>query len=208
MKVNFKEIDIETWNRKEAYQCFLKFQTPQVGVDFDLEVGDSFSLCKEHNISFFDFILYHSLNACNEIENFRYRIRDGKPIIHEVVHPDWVVMNDDHSISTRCSEYHQDFKVFSDNRKNRSTILSFGEDECLDHLVFVSCTPWLDFVSVSQAIFSPEDCIPKLVWGKCKGDKLRYSIQAHHSLVDAYHIALFKNHVEKCILEFPWQSLC
>lgn len=202
MKVHHQEIDIEKWNRKEAYQCFLKFQTPQINIDFDLHIGDAFSYCKKNEVSFFDLILYHALKSANHIENFRYRIRNGKPIVHEVVHPDWVVMNKDESISTRCSEFSDDFQTFSHNRKNNFKILSFGEDECLDHLIFCSCTPWLDFVSVAQPTFSKDDCVPKFVWGKSNGDKLRFSIQAHHSLVDAYHIALFKNHFEKCILEF------
>ena len=80
-----KFLDLENWNRKELFYFFREYEQPFFNICADVDVTSLVKFTKDRNISFFKASLYLSLKAANEIEPFRYRIRENKVIVHEVI---------------------------------------------------------------------------------------------------------------------------
>lgn len=54
-------------------------------------------------------------------------------------------------------------------------------------VAYLSCLPWLDYTSLDNALPGPDDCIPRVGWGKIvpggKGHDMAVTLQVHHALV-------------------------
>ncbi len=204
MNKNFVKINQDTWARKNTFIGFSHFEIPLLSIDFDLVIGDSFKFCKENKIPFFFFILFHLAKAANEVENFRYRIsEEGEVLLYDKIHPDWVhaIGGDSDNIRPVYCEFKEEFNEFITHAQTEYTEVNFGSNEDYNYLFYASCLPWLNFKSVKQAHYKKDECIPKFIWGKVMDSKLPFSVQAHHGLVDGYHISLLKNKMEENINE-------
>lgn len=64
-----------------------------------------------------------------------------------------------------------------------------------DDLAYASCMPWLDYTSINNALPGPDDCIPRISWGKfCDhGDRwdMAMTIEVHHALVDGAAVGVY-----------------
>lgn len=78
-------LDITTWNRKEHYHFFKKFEEPFFGVTVAVDCTKAYRIAKEKNLSFFLYYLYKSLVAVNAIEPFKYRISADEIIVWDTV---------------------------------------------------------------------------------------------------------------------------
>lgn len=60
---------------------------------------------------------------------------------------------------------------------------------------YLSCLPWLDYTSLDNALPGPEDCIPRVSWGKIvpkgSGFDMAVTLQVHHALVHGVHVGQF-----------------
>ena len=73
-----------------------------------------------------------------------------------------------------------------------------------DQVVHYSALPWFNFSAVSHARkFSINDSCPKITFGKIQQDAgqvtLPVSVQAHHALVDGYHVGLLMEAMQKAL---------
>jgi chloramphenicol O-acetyltransferase type A len=61
-----------------------------------------------------------------------------------------------------------------------------------DDLAYLSCMPWLDYTSINNALPGPDDCIPRVSWGKFMDHGGRWdmamTIEVHHALVDGRQV--------------------
>ena len=80
-----KEIDISTWKRREHFEVFNTFDEPLFGVVVRLECSAARKVAKEKGYQFSLYYLYLSLQAANEIEEFRYRIEDDKVVCFDSI---------------------------------------------------------------------------------------------------------------------------
>src|SRR5210317_1546485 len=77
-----KELDIETWARKEHFNFFKNFEEPFFGVTVEVDCTEAYAHCRKNNISFFMYYLYLSLKASNEMACFHYRINGEYLLTH------------------------------------------------------------------------------------------------------------------------------
>ena len=75
-----REIDIETWPRREHFRFFMRMDYPQYNLCFDVDVSRLVPLCRERGLSFYYALLYYSTLAANAVEAFRYRVRGDKVV--------------------------------------------------------------------------------------------------------------------------------
>lgn len=70
-----------------------------------------------------------------------------------------------------------------------------ANDGSIEDVAYLSCLPWLDYTSLDNALPGPDDCIPRVSWGKIvprgDGHDMAMTIQVHHALVDGLHVARF-----------------
>ncbi|MEO1413610.1 MAG: CatA-like O-acetyltransferase, partial [Bacteroidota bacterium] len=85
------------------------------------------------------------------------------------------------------------------------------EDEAgRDDYLFLSAVPWVSFTSVQHAMpYHPGDSVPRIVWGKYfrEGDRtqLPFSVQAHHAVVDGWHVGQYLQTLQALLDEFDFR---
>src|SRR5215216_2067377 len=108
-----KHLDITTWGRREIFEFFHNFDKPYFNVCTQLDVTELRSLMRERpgaSVS----LAYHyfALRAANDIEPFRYRLRDGKVVVHDVIHGGTTIMLPNENFTLAYFEYDDDFDKF------------------------------------------------------------------------------------------------
>ena len=196
-----KFIDIENWDRKKQFHFFKDYDNPFYNICTDIDISECLRVSKEKKLSFFLTSLFLSIKAANSVEEFRYRIRGEKVVIHDTISPSSTVLNDEGTFNFCHFNYYESFQEFYNNAQKaigqsleNNEILE-AKSDC-DSLIHYSVIPWISFKSVSNARrFDKRDSIPKIIMGKYyqKGNKfmLPISVEVHHSLVDGFHIAKF-----------------
>lgn len=194
-------LSIETWNRKDQFHFFKHYDNPFFNICTDLDISGLYRSVKKQGISFFSASLYLSLRAANDIEEFRYRIRGDRVIIHNIIHAGSTVLNDDGTFSFCYFDYFPDFSKFDAHvskklKENQAKGGKLNPQDYRDDLIHYSIIPWISFSSVSHPRkFNYEDSIPKIVFGKYyqlnDTVKMPLSIEVHHALMDGIHVAKF-----------------
>jgi len=142
-------------------------------------------------------MVYFIAKTANEIPEFRWRIRGGKILEHEAVHPSFTVNTEEADVFSFCTvDYYAQFPVFLKNTlKVMEEMLnnpSMEDEVGRDDYLFLSAIPWVSFTSFSHAMhYTPADSVPRITWGKYfkEGEKtlMPLSVQAHHAVVDGRH---------------------
>ena len=83
------------WKRKEHFNFFYRADYPQYNVCMDIDVTSFLTFIRQKEISFYYAMIYSVIKVVNSMDNLKYRIRDGKVVLHDVVHPSFTDMNKD-----------------------------------------------------------------------------------------------------------------
>ena len=87
-----RKIDIATWSRRPQWEHFSKMNFPFYHVSFYIDVTQAYSYAKLHGVSFYHTICYLVSVTMNDIENFRYRIREDGVYLLDKCHPSFTVL--------------------------------------------------------------------------------------------------------------------
>lgn len=198
-----KHIDIENWNRKDHFNFFYKMDYPQYNICMDIDVTHFVSFCKKENLSFYYSMIYAVTKTANGLENFKYRIRDGKVVLHDSIHPSFTEMDRNVSeelfkmLTVDMTENISDF-VQAAEKENAGQKTYFDPKKLTgrDDLIYITCIPWISFTHLSHTIsMNRNDAVPRISWGKYyrNGDKilLPFSVQVHHALADGIHVGRY-----------------
>ena len=209
-------IDIETWERKENFNFFRRFQNPQLSISSEVECGGAKKRAKEAHQSFFLHYLYAVLRAANEIPELRYRIDpEGRVVLYDqidILSP--IKIKENGKFFTIRFPYHEDFETFyQEARKIIDSIPENGDPYAAENgevangdygLILLSATPDLYFTSITGTQEKQSgNNYPLLNAGKAiiKKGKLVMPIAMtiHHGFVDGHHLSLFYRKVEELL---------
>ena len=149
---------------------------------------------------------YFALRAANEIESFRYRLRDGKVIVHDVIHGGTTVLLPDENFTLAYFEYDEDFGKFiaAADRAVKEVVSGDGafRPNARDDMIHCTTLPWVSFTSFSHARnWKSEDSVPKIAFGKFvkANDRtfLPFSVEVHHALMDGLHVGRYVSRVQE-----------
>lgn len=201
-------LDIENWNRKGHYSYFKGFDYPHFSISGYVDITEFSRFIKEQGSSFFLSFLYASTKAANGIEEFRYRIRQDKVVIHDKVDPSFTVMTDKEVFGFCNASYTEDFSDFyrsTAEAMERARGESSIEDEPgRDDLLYITSIPWISFTGMSHPIdIKHTDSIPRISWGKYFEEngrvKLPLSVQVNHALADGVHVGKYLNDIQELL---------
>ena len=209
-------MDIETWERKENFNFFRRFQNPQLSITSEVECGGAKKRAKEAHQSFFLHYLYAVLRAANEIPELRYRIDpEGRVVLYDqidILSP--IKIKENGKFFTIRFPYHEDFETFyQEARKIIDSIPENGDPYAAENgevangdygLILLSATPDLYFTSITGTQEKQSgNNYPLLNAGKAiiKKGKLVMPIAMtiHHGFVDGHHLSLFYRKVEELL---------
>ena len=203
-------LDMVNWPRHKTFQFFKPFEHPFFNVCVDLDVTALRRLTRKEKISFNSSILYLLLRATNSQEPFRYRLRDDKVLVHDVVHGGSTVLHDDETFGFWYIDYVPNFKEFvleakrSLNDYHNRDQKDLDPRDLTDNVVHISVLPWIKFNSFAHARrHSTDDSVPKYMFGKVTevGEKvvMPFSVEVHHALMDGLHVGRFLEHFQNLL---------
>lgn len=207
--MNYREIDMDNYPRKEHFNHFLSMENPFISLTFRCNITDWVIAQKESGYPFFLSFQYAVVKAANKIPELRQRILNGKVVEYDFSNPSYTLMLPDHTFrfcpvdaTISFDEYINEAIKMQD--KVSKEILS--ESDTLG-LLFISCSPWFDYESLNLAYPNRLASNPNITWGKCCEEtklvlendrvieKMEYTmpitIMVNHALVDAIHIKDF-----------------
>jgi len=209
-----KEIDLSSWNRHETYKLFRAAQNPHFSVTADIDVTALMSTGKAAGIPLFNFTLYALMRAVNSIQEFRTRFTGDKVFELDVTNPSFTVPIADDAFTFCELEYHKDWQIFNARCltaiAKAKTHKQLTENTDTNIWTYLTCAPWVHFTSLTHPTSGPDDCIPRIAWGKYsrRGDQwvMPVNVQAHHALLDGFHAARLFTETEKILADIPDQT--
>ncbi len=205
-----QELNISTWNRKEHFEFFCKFEEPFFGTTIQFDCTKAHAKSKELGVSFFTYYLHKTLVASNTIENFRYRIEEGKVFIYDKINVSSTILRDDKTFGFSEVEYNENLNVFIENYDTEAervkSLPGLFTREHNQNIIHFSAVPWINFTSISHSrSFTFPDSCPKFSFGKMTTENnkkfMSMSVHVHHGLVDGYHLGLFFEEFERLMNE-------
>ncbi len=205
-----KYINFDNWHRKEHYKFFENVDNPQFNICMNLDITNFRKFVKENNLSFYYSMVYASTYVMNQIEDFRYKIREGQIILHDALQPSFTDIQSGENlfkiVTLPLLDDMRDFSIaakkISESQKEYFPKVNVNQDK----LIYFSCIPWISFTSISnEIIMDREDSIPRISFGKyfTQDNKilLPYSIQVNHMLLDGVHVGNFVRQLQRFINE-------
>lgn len=193
-----QKIDRAVWPRRELFDFFSGMSQPFYSVAFKLDVTRLYQFTKENRLSFYYALVYLSTQAVNSVENFRYALDHGEPVLLDRRIPSFTDLHPGselfHIVTMPCEGSIGDFCRAAREKSLAQTTLLSQEDS--PDLVFYSCLPWLELTAVTNnRDFDPDDSVPRIVWGRYAEDRgrkvLGMSVELNHRFVDGLHIGRF-----------------
>jgi len=203
-----KYIDMESWPRRKHFEVFNGFDYPHFNVCADVEVTELQEAFKGVSASFTLGLTYALARAANSIPEFRYRIREGRVIEYDVVHPSITILLEDETFSFCTLKYVDDFPEFiQDSEKIVSRVKEnpvLADEPGQDDLLYMTSIPWISFTGFMHPIhMHPVDSVPRIAWGKIfQKDSSLYmplSVQGHHGLMDGLHAGRYFARVQELL---------
>lgn len=200
-------LDLESWPRRQHFHFFKGYDNPFFNVCVNLDVTSLLHLTRtREGIPFFLTYHYLALKAANEVEPFRYRLRDDRVLVHDRIDAGTTILLDDERFAFCYFDYDDDFARFVAKGSAGLESLRSGDGRLeprddRDDLIHCSVLPWISFTSFSHARKRNEkDSVPKIVFGKVfqDGDRFRMpiSVEVHHSLMDGVHLGRYIERLE------------
>lgn len=204
-----KKIDLSNWKRKAQYDFFKDYKNPYFNICSDIKCTASYLKSKGEGNSFFITYMHKALKAINEITQFKTRIIDDEVFEFPIINGTSTIFKDDHTFSFCYFKYHEDFEQFK-NDTHKAIQDAKNSDELVSNtdvnLIYVSVIPWRSFTSIQHPVTNQEsNSVPKIVFGKVFEQNGEFymplSVEAHHSLLDGYHVSTFSNRLEELLCQ-------
>ena len=113
-----RQIDLETWSRREHFKVFSGLDYPHFGICANVDITALRPFLKRRRISFTVAMVYLLARAANGITEFRYRIRAGNVVEHEICHPSTTILTGEDLFSFCTFHYSEDFASFAAEATN------------------------------------------------------------------------------------------
>lgn len=191
-----REIDLKIWDRAMHFQAFRDRVQPHYCVSFDLNITEFLAKIREKGFSFTFSFAYAVAHCANQIENFRYRFVNGKPVVFDVINTSVTYLNKETElfkvvnipITDTLEEYVALAKELVESQHEYFT--TFGTE---NDVYGLSSLPWISFTHISNTdTGDKENAIPIFHWGKYyeRDGKIfmPFSVQVHHAFVDGLHV--------------------
>lgn len=208
--MNFHKIDMTTYPRKAHYDHFRHLPNPHVGVTVEVDVTELVELCKAQGWSFYLAFIRVAALAANAVPELRRRVKGEGIVEYDSCGTSHIELLEDGTYCY-CTLRHDPAQSWADymacsaaERERARAGASIEEEADVDSLLFITSLPWLHYKAFIQPTAGPDDCNPRISWGKYAPDHrgrlmMPVTILCHHSLVDGLQLAAFYREIESCL---------
>jgi chloramphenicol O-acetyltransferase type A len=206
-----KYLDVTNWARRDVFEFFRGFDKPYFNLCARLDVTRLLALLRDRpEVSVSLAYHYFALRVANEIESFRYRLKEGKVLVYDVIHGGTTVLLPNETFTLAYFNYDENFAKFIGEagravKQAQSGDGAFRPSE-RDDLIHFTVLPWVSFTSFSHARnWKREDSVPKIAFGKFTRENdsllLPISVEVHHALMDGLHVGRYLARLEEALSE-------
>ena len=193
-------VDIHTWARRPHYEFFKTFDDPFFSLTAGVDCRAMLQRSGRRGSSVFLEYLHASLRAANAVDEFCYRMEGDGVVRYHHVNASTTMARDDGTFGFVDIPYDPGFDAFA---AGAATLMeaakSAGDlrpDDHIEDVIHYTAVPWLHFTGITHPRrFRTGDSIPKISFGKFlrsgDGVPMPVSVQVHHALMDARHVARF-----------------
>lgn len=188
------------FTRQSLVDLFSGYDLPVVNITAVAECRDFVTPAKALGLPPFALLLHGIARASLTVPAFRWRLLDGKPVEVRGLTVSYTVVGADGNLNFSTFRHDDDRAVFLERyladrevaRAATAEKLRLDPLEGRDY-VFVTCMPWLRFTQIQHPLARRGDCsIPNVAVGRFghEGGRVSFpfSVQAHHGLVDGFHV--------------------
>lgn len=207
-----KEIDLETWERKDIFNLYYQFDIPQISLCTPLEVTKVYNFAESKGLSFYFCLSHVFYTALLRIEEFMIRSINGKIVVEDGKFANLCVMKQGEDIFKIVnSKYSPDIEKFcKETKKKMQSQKTFLEPmpsgaRKSQVIAYMSSTPWFEFSHITH----PQDVqrnsfIPHISFDKMKINEksqrwVNVSIQVNHAAIDGSLIGKLLDEVKSII---------
>ena len=204
-----KYLDLKNWIRRDVFEFFVGFDKPYFNICTHLDITNLLtSLSDRPDLSVSMAYHYFALRAANEIEPFRYRLKDRQVIVYDVIHGGTTVLLPNENFTLAYFEYDRSFEKFMAGAEGALKEALSGDGAFRpnprEDMIHFTTLPWVSFTSFSHARnWGREDSVPKIAFGKfMKADGrtlLPFSVEVHHALMDGLHVGRYVAQLEEAL---------
>lgn len=194
-----RHIDLETWPRAAQFRFFRTYDRPHYATTTRIDVTHLIGR-KLEGVSPYRACLFAIGAGLHAVPELKMRFRGDQVVQHDMITLSMTVPTHAGSFSYGYVPFVGDFPAF--DAQARSLIASVAEGGMLDansgerdDLAYLSCMPWLDYTAINNALPGPDDCIPRVSWGKFVDHGGRWdmamTLEVHHALVDGLQVGAY-----------------
>ncbi|MBP0481665.1 CatA-like O-acetyltransferase [Sagittula salina] len=200
-------IDLDTWDRAQAYRWFRAYAKPHYAVTCRLDVTRLMRDRKPAGVSPFRASLWAIGAALSAVPDMRTRFRDDTVVRYDRVALSFTVARPGGGFGYAYQDWQADFAAFDRGVQATIATVRAGRDlsanTASDAVAYLSCLPWLDFTALDHATPGPEDCIPRVSWGRIVPEGDRYAmavnVQVNHAVTDGEHLGSFYSALQEAL---------
>lgn len=200
--MNFIEIQMEQWARKEHYDHYKNKVRCSYSITIDIDITNLLIRLKERELKAYPAHIFMLSTVVNQLPEFRMTVNDEQRLGYwEVIDPVYTVLNSDTKTfsaiwtkHTRCfNTFHRAYLQDTAHYANGKL---FPQEHVQPNTFTISSVPWLDFSAFNINVFSDGNyLLPIFTIGKYKEAnsriKMPLAIQCHHAVCDGYHVGKF-----------------
>lgn len=193
-------VDMEDWDRAAQFQFFRTFDRPHYATTVRMDVTKLMADRKALNLSPFRHAIWSIGSGLHAVPELCMRFRDETVTRYEHLLLSPTIPLDNGDFRYTYMAWNPNRQHFDTHAQDKIAEVRAGaplsaNDGTIEDVAYLSCLPWLDYTSLDNALPGPDDCIPRVSWGKIvpKGDgfDMAMTIQVHHALVDGLQVAQF-----------------
>lgn len=209
IKMNYKTIDINTWNRGKLFKFYIDNMRIVMSLTVDIDVTRLVRFDKKHGIKFYPSMIWAVSKIVNAHDEFKYGWDNlGNLIKWDFISPSYADFHkEDECFTKLTTQFSEDIfefhRRFLDDRERYRHIRAFAENQP-PNFFDVSCLPWVRYRHFDVHVFDEGKFLaPVITWGKYEINNGRMimplTINIHHAVADGFHLSRFFIEVQELI---------
>ncbi len=193
-------VNLDTWPRADQFLFFRRYDRPHYATTVRLDVSEMMAARARSGISPFRHTIWAVGKGLHAVPELCMRFKGETVTQYKrlLLSPTIPLENGDFRYTYLA--WNPDRARFDGHASEKIAEVREGaplnaNDGSIEDVAYLSCLPWLDYTSLDNALPGPDDCIPRVTWGKIvrRGDhhEMAMTLQVHHALVDGRQVAEF-----------------
>lgn len=203
-------VDLATWPRAAQFRFFRTYDRPHYAVTSRLDVTTVMAR-KATGLSPYRACLHAIGVGIHAVPELCMRFRGENVVRHDMITLSMTVPTQAGSFGYAYVPFVANFTSFDLQAKALIDRTAAGADLApndgeRDDLAYLSCMPWLDYTAINNALPGPQDCIPRVTWGRIVDHGGRFdmamTLEVHHALVDGAQVGAYFAAVQDALRAF------